>query len=560
MKLGFKMKAKLLLLILAFHPLTGHSYYNPIVVSSCKEEILKNRELCNFKTKSSIELKGEHLIPVQLIREIADSCRSDDKIISALLIKQKINELYACSGYINSGALIKKNNLDEYYLEVIQGQLSDENIIITDIDKRSHQYIIHSLMDGNKSKPLNINDIRARLELLKKSSLFKTINATIAPIKDRIDQVKVNISVKRNNPYKWAITLDNQQSKSSGAEQFLYTGKKQAIMTLFDSVGATIQISEGNKGLGIFYNYPLNEYTSWGVSLDAKESAIITKPLEKLNITSSYQKLGIDHSRLLYDNLDTNNKINNSQKLQWQSKLEVIRTSNHLLDRAFSFSNGENEGETSITSLQSNLVWERKQRSDIKNFALSASLGLDVGLNAFGSTPSSENSAGSNYKILKASLGYRQTLAEHGNLKLNLNGQYSNDLLLATKKVGLGGVGSVRGAEKNITSFDSSIAFSAESTLLLPSLSGTPFVVDSTVNGNFYISTFTDYAYGKDNSTGKENGLGSFGVGLTWFPTKNTKFNLSYGKPISFSGFTDEQIKLLDDGMVNFNLTVSGKN
>lgn len=548
-------------LICAFFLLVSppcYSYDLTQLIHSCKQQILSDKVLCNSKEKSSVELEGNHLIPPSIIKEVIDQCHSSNQELSILLARQKINELYACSGYVNSGAQIQRNDQGHYHLEIIAGTISQDNIKIHDVSNRSKKYILRSLMGGQLSKPLNVNDIRGRLEQLKKSELFKSIKTTITPIPDTLGQANIHISLKPNNPYNWAISLDNQQPESTGEHQLALSGSKRGAISIFDSIGANISISEGSQGLGIFYSNSPTEISTWGASLERKESKIVTAPLDKLNITSEFTKLAFDYNHQLSNTLITNSKTNNSKKLNWQSKLELTRTKNHLLDRDFSFSAGESEGEAGITSLQTGLAWEKKHRSDSKSYAISASAGIDLGLEALGSTTRSANSAGSDYKIFKTSLGYRRSVAEHGNLLLSLNSQYSNDQLLAAKRVGLGGKGSVRGVDKNITSFDSSIVLSAESTILLPSISGTLFDVGSTTDGKIYANIFTDFAFGKDNSSKEEYSLGSIGVGATWYPIKNAKFNISWAKPVYSQGFDESQQGFMDDGKVDFSLTISG--
>lgn len=536
-----------------------YSYDLTHLVNSCRDQVLSDKETCNSSEKSSIEIRSNYLIPTPIVKEVVDRCSSSNDELSVLLAKQKINELYACVGYINSGATIEKNPQGRYYFEIVSGTISQKNIQISDVSNRSQKYILRSLMGGKSSKPLNINDIRGRLEELKKSALFKSIDTTITPIPNVLGQASIHITMKPGNPYSWAISLDNQQSESTGGSQLAFSGSKRGVLTLFDSVGSNISISEGSQGLGFFYSNSPTSKANWGASLERKESKIITEPLNKLNITSEFTKLSFDYNQKISNTLITNNKINDSKALTWESKLELTRTQNYLLDREFSFSAGEREGKAGITSLQTGLAWEKKRRSDFNNYAISASVGLDLGLEALGSTSRSADSSGSDYKIFKASLGYRRALAEHGNLLLSANGQYSNDQLLAAKKVGLGGKGSVRGVDKNITSFDSSIALSAESTILLPNMSGTPFDVGSAVDGNFYASIFADYASGKDNRADEEYALGSLGIGATWYPSKTTKFDISWAKPVIFQGFNETQRDQIDGGKIDFSLTINGE-
>lgn len=528
------------------------------LINACDKQVVNNQELCNGSSSSSLEVRNISLIPASTIKKIIDRCSSHEREISILLTKQKINELYACIGYINSGVLIKKNSSGNYYLDAIEGTISRENIEISDVDNKRKKYILHALMDNKASKKLNINDIRGRLELLKKSELFKTINTTITPLPGVLGQAKIHLSTKRKIPYKWTISLDNQQPESTGKNQLSYVGSKQSIFTLFDSIGGSISISEGSKGLGFFYTASTTQKSSWDISLERKESKIIAEPLDKLDITSELMKFSLGYNQKLYNTLITHNQTNDSKILDWKSNLELVRSQNYLLDRAFSFSSGEDEGESAITSIQSTLAWEKKHRGTSTNHVFSASAGVDFGIEALGASEKTANSSGSQHKIIKASLGYKQSIAEHGSLLISMNGQFTNDKLLAAKRVGLGGVGSVRGVDKNITSTDSSIALSTESTILLPKLSGTPFAVGSAIDGNVYANFFADYAFGKDNQTNDEFSLGSVGAGLTWHPTKNSRFNVSWGKPVIFNGFTESQINKIDDGKLDISLTIGG--
>lgn len=541
-------------------PTISYSNQYDEIIYSCKEKVINNNSLCTTSGISDTEIKGITLIPEPIVQEVLGHCGNQNPELSIILARQKINELYACIGYINSGAVLKETTKGTFSLEVVEGTVSNNDIEVTDVDVKTEEYIKHSLMGKNAVKPLNINDIRGRLELLKKSNIFKSINATVAPLENKIGQAKIIVSVKESDPYNWAISLNNQQSESTGEHQLLLSGSRQGVLSLFDSIGSNISISEGSHGLEIFYTNATSQKSSWNVSLERRESKIISEPLKSLDITSDSTKFHLGYNHQLNNSLITHDKSNDSNKITWHSKLELLNTNNYLLDRAFSFSAGENEGEASITSIHSSIYFEKKHRSDLSNSAMSASTGFDIGVEALGSTKKTTDSAGSKYKILKAALGYKRLVTEHSNISINMNGQYSDDFLLASKRLGLGGVGSVRGSEKNIISLDSGITLSADTTTLLPRLSGTPFVVSSAVDGNLYGNIFADYTYGRENRSKESYGLGSVGLGITWYPTKYSKLNISWAKPVSFKGFIDDEINSIDEGKLEFNLTISGGN
>lgn len=547
--------------LLSFTNGHSNSLQNNTLISACKAQVIQ-APMCKHNGNIAIEFNGNKIISRNIIQDVIDHCASNDDL-SIIFARQKISELYACAGYITSGANLKQNEQGVYSYQIQEGKISKENITVkdennNDIDQKTEAQIIVAILGNQPSPILDINDLRRRLERLKLGGQLQGINTTVAPNPDKQGEVSIHIKAKPGKKTSWVVALDNQQPKSTGETQLTLSGNRHGIRSIFDNMGASVSISEGSKGLSVTYSDSPSDTSSWSVSADRKESSIITEPLNILDIKGVSTKLSFNYDHHLRNTLTTHDKTSTSEKLDWSSKAELIRTENYLLDRAFSFSEGEVEGKAGITSLQTGVSWEKKERSDTDNYALAASAGVDIGVEVFGATKHFAESAGSDYKIAKVSAGHRRAIGEHGNLLLSLNGQYSTDKLLAVKKVGLGGSGSVRGVDKNVTSFDSGVALTAEVSTLLPKLSKAPFKVESVYDGNLYASTFADYALGKDNRTGKKQSIGSLGVGTTWYLNKNTKLTASWAKPVSFTGFDSQQKAQLDDGKLDFSLVIQG--
>lgn len=525
-------------------------------MSYCNRQILQNSE-CTLNSKIELSFFGNKQVESQLIKNIINSCGGYDDL-SILLARQKINEFYTCLGYVNSGAILKKNENNSYSYQIMEGVISSKNINVIGVNKRIKTKIIRFLMDGQDKKVLNVNNIRHKLEVLKSYGAFKTINTTIKPLS--LGKAGVDITVNTDAKTNWVLALDNQQSEATGATQLSISGDLNNLRNIFDQMGGGISISEGSRGINFYYNDSPSKKVSWGVSLDKKEVKVIKKPLDKLNIKSFSEKISFNYNYALYNSLVSFGSTSESEKFDMASKLELSKGENYLLDRGFSFSEGEQEGKSKITSLQTNLVWEKKKRSELTNYAISASFGVDIGLNAFNATPRSDYSAGSNYKILKANLAYRQTMTDYTNILLNLNIQKTNDNLLASKKFGLGGIGSVRGISKNIGSFNNGLSLTLESSTLLPQLSKTPLGVKSLYDGNFYGRLFADYAIGIDQSNKSKQAAGSIGIGTSWYLNKDIKLNTSWARPVYFEGFSAMQKDSVKSNRISFDFIVQGRN
>lgn len=534
---------------------SAYAYDDNFLKRACEKEISLQSLLCNEVGAGSVRYHGNQVLSNGLIDSVVKGCSASSPI-AAYAIKTRINSFYACMGYINSGAVLEGDS-GNYSYRIIEGTLEFDHIKVEGGSNSDASKIKKYLLDGQDSLVLNIHTLRARLDQLKKKGVYKTLNTTVYPLPGKVGKAGLRITLKSNTLVSWNVSIDNYQTEATGKEGFNLLGSRKNIFQLFDVGGANVSLSEGAQGLSLFYKSYYSGDGSWSINVDQKFSKIVSSPLDDLDITGESSTISFGQHNLLWKRLTSKGKVNDSETLELSSSLEVTKSQNQLLGRNFSFAAGEEDGSTLVSSIKADLLWQKKQRSDTNNYALSASLGIDKGISAFGSTDSTEDSAGSDYEIIKVGLGYKRSFSEFGSLFFSLNSQYSDDYLPATKKIGLGGVGNVRGVKKGLVSVDSSLLLSSELVTRLNRFN-LYSSQDHLRDGNIYGRVFIDYGFGDSNLVDRSFQIGSAGLGVTWNLNKKSKIDLFWAKPFDSQGFSKEEEGVFDGGEFGLSVSFSG--
>jgi hemolysin activation/secretion protein len=552
-------------IVLGFFIFSSVNAENKVTVNEkkacdCLEKISRNKDNKNYSCSelsshsslvANVSIKPSNIILAKHINYITNkNFKKNNNLETALKVRQEISELYACTGFINSGAILKTHDKNTTEYEIIEGTLAKKNISIKGNKRLKNDYIKKKIIGSESEVTLNYNKIRENLEILRKNPLVRSIKASVHPVSR--GKAGLDVILVENKPYQAQVKINNYQSKSLGEKQIILEGSFFPSWREEDRLYAKVTLSEkgGSKNVDVGYRWRLHDKGIVSLNLGKKQSIVISPPFDDLEIESDVNTVSLKYSHEISKRYTLDSEQTNAYTTQtFHTKLEIFDSSNTLLGRPFSFSLGENEGKSRVSSL---IVQYEISKASRKQ-ALSGSIGLDFGLDLFASTVNDNKIADGRYISLIGQLQYKtllpiNSLLAGSQLHLNLNGKISKDKMLSSKKFTFGGAQTVRGIDQNLISRDSGLTASAE--ISVPLGSWNILNDDSPLSGKLILLPFVDYGIAKNNHADKSTRASALttGVGIKWNINKKLKLESYWAKAIHSSGLTKQQKQSTNDG------------
>jgi hemolysin activation/secretion protein len=433
-------------------------------------------------------------------------------------LRYQLTELYVKRGYINSGAVLPDQDVVDGAItyRIIEGQLS--GIFITGNEGLRESYIADRLAIG-AGPPLNVDQLRDRIQILLQDPLINRLNAELRPGVQPGESL-LDVAVERARPYEVYLSLDNNVSPSIGELR----GRVSTVFRNLTGFGDTVDLLYGrSRGLtevsgGV--TVPVTPYdTSVGFRFDYNDAGVVEEPLRELNIDSELRSIEVFVSHPVYQTPE--------QKLTLELGLARERSETTLLNEEFSFSAGEIEGKSDVTVLRFSQSWLSRSLNQV----VAARSSFNFGLNVLGATDNPEGTPDGQFLSWLGQFQWVRRFGESGpQLVFRTDLQLSNDGLLPIERLSIGGAESVRGYRKNTLIRDSGIVTSLEGRVPIFRLP-IPGLSQQAEDGIVQIAPFTDFGYGW-NKTGETFGpasIYSVGVGLRWQPSPRLQAQIYYG-------------------------------
>ena len=481
---------------------------------------------------SRIEFIGNTLLDEQVLHELAQSYENKIVTVSELeTLRQRITQIYVDNGYINSGAILTEDALNDGVLSftILEGHL--EEIVVHGQEWLREGYISNRLL-GNAEQPLNLQQLQDRFQMLLSDPLISQMNGRILPGSSPGKSI-LDVDVTRAQPYQLSLLGNNQRPPSIGAEAFGVNGWVRNLTGLGDMVDFTYYNSAGSNRYTGGLSLPITDQdTQVFFHFDEGDSSVQEQPIRKINVTSQVHSLegGISHPF-----------INTSrQKLNFGTLLAIRENQTYLDGKPFSFVTGDATGHTQATVVRT--FQDYIQRWD--NHALSLRSTFSLGINALGATIGKNNKAqDSEFFTWLGQAQYAYRVDEDGSqVVLRGNSQLSNDVLLPLERISIGGMGTVRGYRENQLVRDEGYNLSVE--YRYPVLGGSTSVMDSLMHLN--LVPFIDYGSAW-NKGEKQDDLLSAGAGFD-FDWKQLHTEFYYGYAI-YQPTQKQQSDLQDMGI-----------
>lgn len=454
---------------------------------------------------------------------------------------------YVDSGYVNSGALIRYDEIDgdTVTMEIVEGTLAEVNVTG---NQRFRSAFLAARLRAGGGTPLNTGELRRTLELLRVDYPLDRVNAQLRPGPVR-GQAALDVRVSEKRPESVGVSVDNSRPPRTGAEQvdlFASSGNLTGHADTLDFALGVLRRTEprrwtdlGLDDLSLAYEVPVTVTDlRLGGFFRKSSSSVLEESFRQLDIASRTETYGVSLSHPIIHT--PNRKLH----LTLTADRQVTETS--LLGQPYSFGPANENGRMKVTSLRLAVPFsDRSQRH-----AFSQLLTLSWGIDALGATINGRD-GDARYWSLHERLLYVRRLGETGmRLVLSGGGQISDSALPSQEQFSMGGIGSLRGYPANTMVRDRGVMGTAEVRIPVPAPESLQWLTLEVV-------PFMDAGWGENAGDQARDSqlLSSVGLGLVASQPKRWSVSLFWGKRLR--EIDDVSNDLLDQG-VHFSVVVHG--
>jgi hemolysin activation/secretion protein len=416
-------------------------------------------------------------------------------------LRRELTQTYINKGYINSGAVIPDQSLEDGQLtyRIIEGKLTDINIEGTTYFL---PFYFQQRIARSTGPPLNIRPLKERLQLLLQDSRIQRLNSELKPGLTPGEAI-LNVRVEEASPFRAWAEFNNFQSPTVGAERGLGTIAVDNPFAIGDHFQFTYGGSKGvNPLLDTSYSVPL---TPWDTTLQLQyrknDFNVVSSAFKQLDIESQSQIFKISLRQPLYHTL--------TDEVAVTFIGEHLQNQNFIDGRGFQFTPGTTQnGKSKISALRLAQEWIHRQEIQVFAFYSRFSLGVDA-LNATNNRIAKHDPDSHFFAWLGQAQWARRIDPLGIQLISNLALQVANDSLFPLEQFAVGGRYSVRGYRENQLVRDNAFLFSVESRIpVLPS------VMSPHVTAHFAPFIDVGRSWNAKIPTPDPTTLASIGVGL----------------------------------------------
>lgn len=482
----------------------------------------------------------------ELLQIIPESDRPPHTLTAERLqhIRNLITQLYVDKGYINSGAILPDQQVQDgvVTLKIIEGQIIRLNVEGT---KGLRPSYIETRVKGRQGEVLNVDNVQERLQLLQQDPLIQNLNAELGP-GAQLGEAILNLHISEERPFEFQLNLNNHRSPSIGAYRGELEFWHRNLTGVFGhqfGVGDTLYLSYGlTKGLDDYtvrYEFPLHkDDTTLALLWDRSESDVIEEPFKQIDVASQAKTI----AGILSYSVPQFKSTRGELKFGLRAEKRVSKT--FLLDRPFSFSPGVQDGESHLSVIRFSTDWVNRSVSHV----LAAHSSLNFGLDMWDATIHDDDSPDAKFitwigqfqwvgrlntfPFLSENLQKNERL-QAGQFIFHIDGQFSNEDLLPIEKFSIGGSATVRGYRENYLTRDNGLISSLEVRFpiykwAIPRISKNP------EDGWLYVTPFIDYgrSWNVDSETPSPKSISSVGLGLRYNPGEAFQAALYWGKAL----------------------------
>lgn len=450
-------------------------------------------------------------------------------------LRLALTELYVKSGYVNSGAVLMDQEVQDGTIRfrIIEGELT--GVVIAE-NKRFRADYLRRRLALDVTKPLNIGTLQQRLQRLQQDDRIRRLQAELRP-GIRRGESELHVRVEENAPYIVSTAFNNYQAASIGAERVQLTVGHRNLTGRGDILSLTTGTSEGSESqIDASFILPLNARdVTLGLRYRRNVSSVIEEPFDPIDIKSLSEVFSVTLRAPLYRTLQREFAMSISgERLHSETTLFSDSDMSVPLD-----SRGTINGEATITALRFTAEWVNRTPNQV----LALRSRLSFGLDALGATINPRMPDASIIPLgrFAAWLGQfqwgRRLDTRHIELLFRFDIQLSTEPLLALEQIALGGRFSVRGYRENLMVRDNGALVSLESRV--------PLIRNRRWAEYIQLVPFFDAGWGWQTrgDTPSPKNLTSVGLGLRWAARWMPRWAFSLPLQSTFELFWGYQLK-----------------
>ena len=472
----------------------------------------------------------------ELSQAIADYRNRPLTLPELFQARSVITKLYTDKGYVNSGAYIPPQELDNGMVKiaVLEGQL--EGINVSGTERLNSKYI-SSRIEAAAGKPVNVDSLLSALQLLRLDPLIDNVSAELSagiqPGTSLLD-----IQIEEADVFNMSAGFNNQKSPSVGSIQRSVGFNHGNLLGLGDKFNFSYSNTEGSNSFDFGYSLPFNSKNGTiAMSYGNNSNDVIEDPFTDLDIQSE--------SRYFEFNLRQPLVLKPNREFALGASFSRSESETSVLNDPFTLSRGaEPDGETKITAIR--FFQEYINRDDQKVLAFRSQ--FSFGIDAFDPTINNDGQPDSTFFAWRGQSQWVRRLDEDFLFLLRGDVQLAGGSLVPLEQFRIGGVNSARGFRQDLSLGDSGVFSSAELRI--------PILRFSKIDGLVQIAPFFDIGtvWNNDDVEIANATLPSLGVGLNF--TMGSRFNARLDWGIPLTEIETEGDSLQEDG-VHFSVNYS---
>lgn len=450
-------------------------------------------------------------------------------------IKNLVTKSYIDNGYLNSGAVIPDQDVQDGILEIniIEGDLTE--VLVTNKGRLRKQYISDRIrLDPHK--PFNLYVLQERLFLLQQDPRIKKINADLGPGEHK-GESKLNIEITEERPYNFLVQVDNHRPPSIGEMQGTLRFQHLNITGFGDKIDVTLNKTEGLSKGYVNYQWPLTaDDKVLYVAYERSDSEVLADelPPNAPKLENKYDTASVGFTIPVYK--ASTETFNTSLQLD-------KRYSETLIDgipRSYAGS-GAIDGVSRITALRLIQNYLKFTPDTVYSFRHILSVGLDaLDSTVHGDQPELEY-PDSEFVTWLAQFQVAQQYSAIGIQAIfRTDFQITDSNLMPMEEIAIGGANTVRGYRENQLVRDNGLIASLEVRKSVYQSENAQHLIQ--------IAGFTDWGKAWVHTGPIEDAtIYSVGAGMRWQWNKTALAELYWGAPLKDVNNPDNSLQ--DDGI-----------
>jgi hemolysin activation/secretion protein len=426
---------------------------------------------------------------------------------------------YVNQGYINSGAVIPEQEVRDHTitLRIIEGRL-------TEIEVTGNRWLrgryLQQRLNLWAGPPLNANELREGLQLLRENPNVQQVNAELQPAA-LPGEARLLAHVLDQQPFRLGLQVDNARPPSVGAEEILLLVGDRNLTGHSDALDLSYGIAHNGADGFVFskldnvagsYALPVTDRdTTLRVYGSKDDFTIIEEPFNPAGITSKSDRYGVSLRQPLYRTA--------SRELALALTFERRESVTFLLGQPFSLTPGAVNGKTRISAIRLAQEWIDRNQNQVLAMRSTFSFGVD----SFDATDAGTE-PNARFWAWLGQFQYVRRLFNTGNqLILRTDVQWTDEPLLSLEQFTLGGASNVRGYRENQLVRDRGVYSGIEVRV--------PVLVNKTGAPVVQLAPFFDFGAGwnVDADTPEPTSISSAGIGVLFSPDEHLRAQLYWG-------------------------------